>query len=51
VPWRTASGKDITSLIAAGREQLAYACSGAAVAVVTAAAAAATEAEEEAKKE
>jgi ribosomal protein L12E/L44/L45/RPP1/RPP2 len=44
-------GKDITRLIAAGREQLAYACSGATTIVVTALADAATEAEEEAKKE
>lgn len=44
-------GKDITELIATGREQLAYAPSGAAAAVVAAPAAAAAEAKEEAKKE
>jgi large subunit ribosomal protein LP2 len=44
-------GKDVAELIAAGREQLAYAPSGAAAVVAAPAAAAAAEAEEEAKEE
>ena len=44
-------GKDITRLIAAGREQLAYAPSGAAAVVAAPAAGAVAEAEEEDKKE